>query len=260
MTKDSYVVFTESSSYQGTRPGQQDRCYSETDESGRYAFGIVCDGMGGMESGEVASTEAIQYFCKDFKKQQMLLENYHDFFIREVEMIDSTIAALENKDGGNLNTGTTLVAAAIRDGMAQWVSVGDSKIYLIREDHIYSLVREHNYMLVLDQQFKKGMITQEEYLKESQYGAGLISYIGMGDISIIDANEQGLELIDHDLILICSDGLSNALKEERILEIIRENPDHPGYIHRRLQEEARYASANKPQDNTTLVTLLYRAI
>ena len=176
-----------------------------------------------------------------------------------MKTIDRKVADLESDDGRSLDTGSTLVAAIIKDGYAQWVSVGDSKIFIIRGKEMVSLVREHNYLMVLNYRLKNGRISMEDYEREASYGAGLISYIGMGNISLIEANREPFRLRDRDMILISSDGLTNALTEDQILSIVRENPGNLGYIHRRLQDEAGYAS-EKGQDNTSIVTMLYREI
>jgi len=140
-----------------------------------------------------------------------------------------------------------------------YLTDGDSKIFIIRKGEMASVVKEHNYLMVLNYRLKNGQITMKEYERELAYGAGLISYIGMGNLSLIDSNREPFQLADHDIILLCSDGLTNALTEEQILSIIMENPGNPGYIHNRLQDEAEYAS-DRGQDNTSIVTLYYRTI
>lgn len=253
------IVFTASSQRIGTRAYQQDRCFSAADESGSNAIGIVCDGMGGMEAGEKASQLALEQFIEDYDDLDNDINNYYEFLYEEMKTIDRKVADLESDDGRSLDTGSTLVAAIIKDGYAQWVSVGDSKIFIIRGKEMVSLVREHNYLMVLNYRLKNGRISMEDYEREASYGAGLISYIGMGNISLIEANREPFRLRDRDMILISSDGLTNALTEDQILSIVRENPGNLGYIHRRLQDEAGYAS-EKGQDNTSIVTMLYREI
>lgn len=253
------MIFTASSQRIGTRAYQQDRCFSAADESGSSAIGLVCDGMGGMEAGEKASQMALEQFIEDYDNQDQDIDNYYEFLFEEMKTIDRRVADLKSDDGRSLDTGTTLAAAIIKDGYAQWVSVGDSKIFIVRGEEMASLVREHNYLMVLNYRLKKGSISMEDYEREIPYGAGLISYIGMGNVSLIEANRDPFRLRDRDLIMISSDGLTNALTEDQILSIIKENPGNPGYIHKRLQDEAAYAS-ERGQDNTSIVTMLYREI
>lgn len=253
------VIFTTTSQRIGTRTYQQDRCFAAADEDGLHAIGLVCDGMGGMEDGERASQMALEKFIEDYDNLEDHPDNYYDFLHQEMIDLDRQVSEIENEEGKNLNTGSTFVGAVIHDGKAQWVSVGDSKIFIIRKGEMVSVVKEHNYLMVLNYRLKNGQITMKEYERELAYGAGLISYIGMGNLSLIDSNREPFQLADHDIILLCSDGLTNALTEEQILSIIMENPGNPGYIHNRLQDEAEYAS-DRGQDNTSIVTLYYRTI
>ncbi len=253
------MIFTTTSQRIGTRTYQQDRCFAAADQDGHRAIGLICDGMGGMEDGERASQMALETFIEDYDNLLDHPDNYYDFLHQEMIELDRQVSEIENEDGRSLNTGTTFVGAIIEEDKAQWVSVGDSKIFIIRKGEMVSVVKEHNYLMVLNYRLKNGQITMKEYEREALYGAGLISYIGMGNLSLIEANREPFRLQDGDILLLCSDGLTNALSEERILSIIMENPAHPGYIHNRLQDEAEYAS-DRGQDNTTIVTLYYRLI
>lgn len=120
-----------------------------------------------------------------------------------------------------MSAGTTLVAVSVVDGYMQFISVGDSKIYVLRNGQLRTMNREHNYYLILDEQYRRGEITQDDYLREGARGEALISYLGMGNISIMDANPIPISLIDGDIIILCSDGLYKSLSEEQIAAIIR---------------------------------------
>ena len=85
----------------------------------------------------------------------------------------------------------------------------------------------------------------------------MISYLGMGNISIMDANPIPISLIDGDIIILCSDGLYKSLSEEQIAAIIRKNPINLEKTLQELQEEARVSSPTA-QDNTSIVLLYYR--
>ena len=156
-----------------------------------------------------------------------------------------------------MSAGTTLVAVSVVDGYMQFISVGDSKIYVLRNGQLRTMNREHNYYLILDEQYRRGEITQGDYLREGARGEALISYLGMGNISIMDANPIPISLIDGDIIILCSDGLYKSLSEEQIAAIIRKNPINLEKTLQELQEEARVSSPTA-QDNTSIVLLSYR--
>ncbi len=251
-----YMVSGSLSTVVGTRKNQQDSCYVSVEPDGS-ALGIVCDGMGGLEGGEMASRTALQTFVEDFEAVRYGQKDYYNFFCEEVIKIDEIVAGLTNAQGETMSAGTTLVAVSVVDGYMQFISVGDSKIYVLRNGQLRTMNREHNYYLILDEQYRRGEITQGDYLREGARGEALISYLGMGNISIMDANPIPISLIDGDIIILCSDGLYKSLSEEQIAAIIRKNPINLEKTLQELQEEARVSSPTA-QDNTSIVLLSYR--
>ena len=254
------IILGASSSVIGGRRSQQDRYYLDINESMDNAVAVICDGMGGMQSGDMASDLAILRFSEVLNEIRYAQDiNIRQSLENAAKEIDREVASLTDSSGQTLDTGTTVVSVLIRDGKAWWMSVGDSKIYVIREGEIFCVVREHIYLTVLNDLYQEGKISREKYEAEAFRGAGLISYIGMGEIKLIDSNEQALALRDKDVILLCSDGLSNALTDQEIMEVILANPDRPGYLHHRLQKKAAAAS-DLHQDNTTIISLTCRIL
>ncbi len=250
-------IYGQVSIAQGTRKSQQDSSYLNVEEGGDMALAIICDGMGGLQGGEQASQEAVKTFVEDFEVIRQQENNYYHFFQSEVEKIDKKVAELTDDDGVFLDAGTTLVAVAIKNGWMQWISVGDSKIYIIRKNDMVCVAKEHNYLNMLNEQLLNGEITEEEYAAEQVRGAALTSYIGMGNVSMMEMNHVQFELMDEDIILLCSDGLYKAISEERILEIVKEDPYHIDETLNKLQREAKAASI-RSQDNTSIIMMLYK--
>ena len=251
------IVESAISSVIGARESQQDSCYVDVEEDGN-AIGIICDGMGGLAGGEIASQNAVRMFIEDYEQVRHEYTNFYSFFLEEMIEIDSMVAELTDEAGNMLSAGTTLVAVSVKNGNVQWVSVGDSKIYILRDNQLYSMAREHNYLTLLNQRLQEGSISEEEYASEVGRGAALISYLGMGNISLIDAYPNPLELMDGDIILLCSDGLYKALTEQQITEIIHNYSGNLDAAVTALQEQAALA-AGRTQDNTSIVMLSYRA-
>ena len=111
------------------------------------------------------------------------------------------------------------------EGNRLWhVSVGDSRIYLLREGELTCLTVDHNYELVLREYRAKGYISQEELAEPLQdsRAQSLISYLGLGKKKIIDKNEAPLEMKEGDKIILCSDGLYKSLYESQIRAIVAE--------------------------------------
>lgn len=251
------IVESAISSVIGARESQQDSCYVDVEEDGN-AIGIICDGMGGLAGGEIASQNAVRMFIEDYEQVRHELTNFYSFFLEEMIEIDSMVAELTDEAGNLLSAGTTLVAVSVKNGNFQWISVGDSKIYILRGDSVYSMAMEHNYLTLLNQRLREGSISEEEYASEVGRGAALISYLGMGNISLMDAYPQPVPLMDGDIILLCSDGLYKALTERQITETVHSYPGNLDAAASALQEQAAIA-AGVTQDNTSIVMLSYRA-
>ena len=257
---DSYEVTGEDfslkmglSSILGTRKNQQDSVYGQVD--GKRALAIVCDGMGGMNGGELASQTAVKILAEDYYKNRPD-SDIPGFFREEAIKMNAAVRDLEDGKGNPLNGGTTVVATIIEDNKLYWLSVGDSKIYLIRDKNIVAVNREHNFRMRLDERLKSGAITKEQYKKEEGQAEALISYLGIEDLTLMDINKKPFLLQENDIVLLCSDGLYKCLKESEIGELVYyEEPDMERAA-RRLTNVV-LKRKKRSQDNTSLVIMQY---
>ena len=238
----------------GTRKSQQDSVFGY--ESGGRAIGIVCDGMGGLSGGEVASRVALQSIADAWFAQTDVL-NIPDFFRREAVCADEKVYLQEAADGKRLQAGTTVVAAIVQRNELYWLSVGDSKLYFIRGQEILSLNVEHNYRLELNKMLRQGKMTAQQYAAEEYRAEALTSYIGIGNLSMMDINKQPYLLHDGDIILLASDGLYRSLNEEEIISIINKNRQE---MQKAAQALTAAVEGRKKQDNTSVVILRYRTV
>ena len=93
--------------------------------------------------------------------------------------------------------GTTLDICLIYNNRAFIGHVGDSRIYIIRDDEILPVNREHNYGFRLHEMLNAGTITEEEYLSEEERAEALISFLGVGKLELMDINEEPFPLNDN---------------------------------------------------------------
>lgn len=235
----------------GSRRSQQDSMFAYAADG--QAIGIVCDGMGGLAGGEIASRIALESLA-DAWFEQMDTMDIPAFFQRAAVSADEKVYWQETPDGKRLQAGTTIVAAIVRRGGLYWLSVGDSKLYFIRGQEILSLNVEHNYRLELNTMLRQGRMTAQEYAAEEYRAEALTSYLGIGGLTVMDINPRAYPLKDGDMILLASDGLYRSLNEEEILTIVRKNE-------RNMQHAADALTAavtgRKKQDNTSVVILRY---
>jgi protein phosphatase len=233
----------------GNRCEQQDSLfvYHECNK----VFSAVCDGMGGHSNGHAASITVAEtmnnlYLSKSTK------EHYSDFFMRAIDILDEKVLSLNNFEHRELSAGTTIATIAIEEDNLFWLSVGDSRIYIIRDGDIVRITRDHNYFLTLNRMLEDGIIDKIRYNAESAKGEQLISYIGMGGIKIFDINDVAFKLIPNDIILLCTDGLYKTITDIGILDAVRNlSPDEIMSI---LIDESKQSF----EDNTTCVVIKYK--
>ena len=244
----------------GNRQYQQDALY--VSKSKRLAankktrvLAMVCDGMGGMADGGRASRTAIQMMAQGFQKVEKMPDlDIPRFFQQGIYAIDRTIAEFPKEDGKG--SGTTMVACIAEDNRLYWASVGDSRIYIIRGTQIQQVTRDHNYKLRLDEMVAAGQISEEE-AAAARHKEALISFLGMGNVSLMDINTVPFEMQFGDVIMLCSDGITKTLPDAQIRQIITADAVKPEQKAEALIEAAIHANTHS-QDNTSVVLLCYQ--
>ena len=233
----------------GDRETQQDAyVLSEQDD---WVLGVVCDGMGGMNSGERASTKAVESLQTQFLDAvEAGLENVPQFFARAAARADRAVWGLKDENGRKCEAGTTIVAVAVKDGMMSWLSVGDSKLFIYRNGQMLCPVKMHNCRTMLEEKLARGAITREAYEEEIGRGEALTSFLGLGNIQMIETNRSPFRLLSGDMVLLCSDGLYRKVPEDEIREILLER--------RPVEEKTGFLvdaalAADGPHDNTTVL-------
>lgn len=233
----------------GKREDQQDSYIYRT---GGVTMAAVCDGMGGLEGGALASKTATLTFKEDIK-ENFPISDYPAFLADEVNRVDRAVYELKGSDGKKLDAGTTIVSVIIDDDKMFFMTVGDSRIYMKRQNEMLPINREHNYKLQLDSYLREGAISREDYEKEMVRGGHLISYIGMGDVVIKDINQNPIRLESEDMLLLCTDGLTKTLTDAEIMESLSKNKTVDETVN---LIEIKIAEKNlKNQDNVTFVLL-----
>lgn len=233
----------------GDREEQQD-CfgYSLQAEEGIVA---ICDGMGGHAGGQKASNTAISHLIGNYDNNYPVPDP-EAFLREETKTIDQEIHSFRTDDGADLHAGTTLVSVLIRGKLLYWMSVGDSRLYLFRTGELVQVTQDHIYQIVLDGRLENGEISQLEYAREEGRGEALISYLGIGDLQLIDNNTTPFVLKAGDKLLLMSDGLYKAVPDAEIKTILgnfKNNSDALQALNLKAGKNAKKAIQNR--DNTT---------
>ena len=252
-------IITLSYTVTGNRRYQQDAVYVSPGRklaaNHRTRFlAAVCDGMGGMTDGGLASETAIQMLSQGFERiRKEEIVDIPAFFLQGIKAMDKRIHSFP-KEGGR-GSGTTLVAVIAEDNYLYWASVGDSRIYILRGSEMIQVTRDHNYALHLKSLVESGQMTIEEAQAKKQKEA-LISFLGMGNVSLIDRNETPFEMQYGDIVLLCSDGITKTLPDHQIRDIIC-NDAVSMHEKAKILVEAATRENTRTQDNTSVAILQY---
>ncbi len=222
----------------GMRRQQQDS-FAMSDPAKSPFIAVIADGMGGMKNGAEASKLAIREFMSSL----------------DVEAANRAVFQLGKESGEEEGTGTTLIAVFLEDRSMRWVSVGDSQIYLLRNKELSKVNTEHSYVLDLYQDVIRGQTDLSDARQHPEKDA-LTSFIGLKDLTRIDQSRIAFPLKQHDVILMCSDGLYRSLSNSEMIDILSSDTSNPA------DELVKRAMAkNQPyQDNTTVITLSITSI
>lgn len=256
--KEPYII-TAASSIRGNRPDQQDSYYvSEPTKVSPFklnrSFGVVCDGMGGLECGDRASLTAVSMMKLAVKKLPTKQVDIPRFLSEMLDYIDYEISHFEDLQTDK-GSGTTLIAAFIENRRLYWASVGDSTIFMFQDGLLKTITSKHNYRMFLDKLVENGKITAEQAHGDPRQNT-LLSYLGMGGIAYRDINSKPYFMRSGDMLLLCSDGVTDNLTTDDITQIIYDNYDD---LYRCAKEITRMAAEKNKDtlDNTTVVIMQY---
>ena len=229
------------------RADNQD-CYAAGELSGGAAWAVVCDGMGGAAGGNIASAVAVKTIAKaieDCYRSGMKPQSILNMLESAVHRANACLLDMAQQDISLYGMGTTCVAVLIVDSTAFIAHVGDSRVYSIAPDGSFrQLTRDHSYVQDL---VDLGSITQDE--ARTYPGKNIITRaVGVDDDIRVDFSEEPLR--ENDVLLLCTDGLTNFVTDEEIAGIIL-NSDPQEYAEKLVQA----ANDNGGGDNITAVTI-----
>ena len=259
LSKKVPYIITAADSIMGSRNDQQDSFFvtSSTPVSPfklTRSFAIVCDGMGGLEAGDRASLTAVSMMKLAVDKLPTKKVDIPHFYSQMLEYIDYEINHWDDlkTDRGS---GTTLVSVIVENKRLYWASVGDSSIFLFQGNMLTKITSEHNYKTYLNRLVLNGKITKHQAEQDPQQNA-LLSYLGMGGVSYRDINPKPYYLRNGDLLVLCTDGITDVLTEDELKDIIKENIDDVFQCCKEITNAVNEKNI-ETQDNATVVILQY---
>ena len=175
---------------------------------------VVCDGMGGAKSGNIASSLAVDVFVEEIHRtwtSNMDQDKIHQMMAGAVKLANFTVfdQAMQFEEFAGM--GTTLVAALVRGRNATIINVGDSRGYKVNNDGIRQVTKDHSLVqLMVD----RGELTPE--MARTYPGKNFITR-AIGTEPMVESDLFSLDVGRGDFLLLCSDGLSNMMDEQEIL-------------------------------------------
>ena len=191
-------------------------CICGFGDNSERGFCILADGMGGHNAGEVASQNAVKLIAEEMNRLLELGEKeIPGQLSRAVSAANTGVYTMASENPIHRGMGTTVVTAFIDDGTAYVANVGDSRAYAVRDDEIVQITTDHS---VVSELVMRGTITKEEARLHPQKNI-ITRAVGTDKSVRTDIFEYNYS--PGDVMIICSDGLSTMLDDNRILEIIK---------------------------------------
>lgn len=220
----------------------EDAYYHDPDHMGLF---IVADGMGGHQAGEVASALAVKSISEALKgvlphcrSAQALDDCLRDAVVRT----NRTIYELAMSDAGYNGMGTTVVVCAVQRGQAHIAHIGDSRAYLIRAGALKQLTTDHSLVQEL---LSRGRITEAEAVDHPRKN---ILTRALGTDPAVEVDTTHLDLLPGDRIMLCTDGLTNHVDAQELLEFAQKDP-----LQEACGEMVRLANNRGGFDNMTVL-------
>ncbi len=181
---------------------------------------VVADGMGGHDSGEVASQLTVQTIQQHFMEHTPIPSASVEEWLKSAVMAaNQMVLAKQGNRTEEKKMGSTLVMALVMEGQAHIANVGDSRAYLLNSAGIQQISVDHS---LVERLVQIGQLSREEARTHKQKN---VIYSTIGDKPDMEIGLYQVKLQPGDRLLLCSDGLSGMLTDEEILAISRNYPE-----------------------------------
>ncbi len=220
-------------------------CYKINDD---FCFAFVCDGMGGQNGGDVASNMVLEFFTRVIPRE--LERDINEDEIKKLifscyEEINKNIYDMSRSSDFLKGMGTTCSLVVIKNNVMMIFSVGDSRVYIKKDKDLKQLTVDHSYVQTL---VDCGEITKEE-AKTHPRKNEITNAVGI--LEEIKIDYRYIEVEKNDLVLLCSDGLTNHCSDKVISDIIEKEEDIKDSVKKLIE----VSNFNGGKDNITVVLI-----
>ncbi len=221
----------------------QDYVFASQDTVGNLPnLFAVADGMGGHNAGDYASSHAVRILVDEIREDT----DYNPVKVirHAIETANTEIIEQAQKDEKLRGMGTTMVVATIVGQYAYVANVGDSRLYVV-DKQLRQITRDHS---LVDEMVRMGEINADEARVHPDKN---IITRAVGAADHVEADFFEVELCEDDRILLCTDGLTNMVRDKEICDTIRQNDN----IETAASQLVAMANANGGRDNITVMII-----
>ncbi|MBN7772050.1 Stp1/IreP family PP2C-type Ser/Thr phosphatase [Clostridium aminobutyricum] len=196
------------------RKNNEDACFVIPEDK----LYIVADGVGGGNSGEVASRLVVSHIAERVKKTPIKTakrsEDIKAYLVQSIKEANELICKMAEEDPETHGMATTVVLAYINRRKLYVLNVGDSRAYLLRDYQLTQITEDHTYVNTL---IKSGAISEEDARTHPQ--KNIITRALGGELSV-EPDIFEVKLMKNDILLLCTDGLHGEVEDRKICEIL----------------------------------------
>lgn len=203
---------------------------------------LVADGIGGHQSGEIASRMAIERIIQAYSNaagQDVVAE-----LVQAIETANAAIYAIGQDQDRRWRMGTTVVGALVRDHELHVVNVGDSRAYLVRSGKAEQISQDHS---IVAEQVRLGLLDAEQ-AENQEYRSAITRAVGNKPEVKVDTFTRTLQ--EGDIVVLCTDGLSGPVKRDEIAHLV--STQTPAQA---VTSLAALANARGGKDNITTIVI-----
>jgi serine/threonine protein phosphatase PrpC len=191
-------------------------CAAVWSDMNGLTLALLADGMGGHKAGDVASHMTIDVVQRELKAihHEMSVKQWEEAIIRAIDLANAEVYNKSMQSPDFLGMGTTIVIGLLTNNRLSVAHIGDSRAYLIHKGQFTRITEDHS---LVNELLKSGQISQEEAIAHPRRN---VITRALGTEAKIEADISHTEWYPGDTLLLCTDGLSNLLAEDLMIDIL----------------------------------------
>ncbi len=213
------------------------------------AWAVVCDGMGGVNGGNLASTTAVKIISERITstfRKGMGFNSIRNMLTSAITAANISVFDMSKENPELTGMGTTVVVVLVVDGVACIAHAGDSRAYILSGKNLRQLTKDHSFV---QEMVDSGNLTEDEAKADPRKNI-ITRALGVDEELRIDFCEEDID--ENDVLMLCTDGLTNFIEPEEIYELTED-----GKFFEYAERLVNRANKNGGGDNITVVTLSY---